>query len=263
MTEEYIIKTEQFEGPLDVLLTFIEKRKLLINHVSLAAVTEEFISFIDRLHEPLEIKRKTSFVAIASILLLIKAKSLLPVLDLSPEEQVDVEDLEKRLKMLELMRRTGKRLEEIFGKRSIYPQGNFRKEIRIFAPSSDINVQELAQAIQQVLTKLPKPEKSLPQVRVRKTVTIEEMMDTLVTRIKWALKMTFTHFSQSKNSTPRVFADEAEKVEFQKAEKQHIVVSFLALLELVKQNMITVDQPETFSEISIEGTGIHTPEYTS
>lgn len=256
MQTEYIIKTEQFEGPLDVLLTCIEKRKLLINHVSLASVTEEFIRFIETLDSPLDIKRKTSFVAIASVLLLIKAKSLLPVLDLSPEEEVDVQDLEKRLKMLDLMRRTGKKLEEIFGKSVIYSQGNFRKEIRIFAPSKDIHVQNLVLSIQSVLNKLPKPEKSLPQVRVRKTVSIEEMMETLTTRIKSAIKMTFTNFSRAKTDTPKVFETEEERFAYVKAEKQHVVVSFLALLELVKQNLVVADQNETFSEITIEGNQI-------
>lgn len=258
MQTEYIIKTEQFEGPLDVLLSCIEKRKLLINHVSLASVTEEFIRFVETIDSTSDsavgLRRKTGFVAIASILILIKAKSLLPALDLSVEEEVDVADLEKRLKMLELMRRTGKKLEHIFGKQVIYQQGNFRRQIRIFAPSKDIHVQSLVQSIQTVLNKLPKPEKALPQVKVRKTVSIEQMMETLVTRIQSAIKMTFAHFSRSGDNTGKIFANEDERVAHQKAEKQHVVISFLALLELVKQNLIVADQGETFSEIHIEGT---------
>lgn len=265
MHHEYIIKTEQFEGPLDVLLSCIEKRKLLINHVALSTVTEEFISFIDSLESEGEsfLRRKTSFITIASILILIKAKSLLPILDLNPEEQIDVADLEKRLKMLDLMRKTARKLDEIFGKKIIREQGNFRKEIRIFAPSADINVQNLATAMQNVIRKLPKPEKSLPQVRVRKTISIEEMMNTLVTRIKGAIKMTFTNFSGNKHTVPKVFTSDEERIEFQKTQKQHVVISFLALLELVKQNLIVADQDESFSEINIERKEVYTPEYTS
>ncbi len=166
-TATYTIKTEQFEGPLDVLLNLIEKRKLLINHISLGEVTEEFISFAHSLEGPHGLRQKASFVSVASILLLIKAKSLLPVLDVTPEEEVDIADLEKRLKMLELMRKVGKMLGGIYGKTQIFTQGNFRREIRIFAPAKDITIDSVYTGVIHALAAVPKKEKELPKARVR------------------------------------------------------------------------------------------------
>lgn len=249
-TSTYTIKTEQFEGPLDVLLNLIEKRKLLINHISLGEVTEEFIQFAHSLEGPYGLKQKASFVSVASILLLIKAKSLLPVLDITPEEEVDIADLEKRLKMLELMRKVGKTLGTIYGKNQIFTQGNFRREIRIFAPAKDITIESIFNGINHALASVPKKEKELPKVRIRTVMSLEEMMESLSTRMQSAIKMTFTHFSKAPQISTANLSD-IEIVEVKRAQKQHVVVSFLALLELVKQNMLVVEQVENFAEIDI------------
>lgn len=246
----YTIKTEQFEGPLDVLLGMIEKRKLLISHISLAEVTEEFIQFAQQLDDPLGLRQKSSFVAVASILLLIKAKSLLPVLEVTEEEQVDIADLEKRLKMLELMRNAGKLLAGIYGKQRIFEQGNFRNEIRIFAPAQDISVESIYKGVQQALASVPKKEAELPKVKVRQVMSLEDMMENLQFRIQSAIKLTFTTFSKAPTIST-VNASPEEVIEIKRVQKQHVVISFLALLELVKQNMLIAEQSENFAEIDI------------
>lgn len=246
---QYILRTEHFEGPLDVLLTLIEKRKLLINQVSLAQVTEEFMQYIESLHDPVYVKEKTHFVSIASILLLIKARSLLPEIVTTEEETEDIADLERRLKILECIRSVSKKIEATFGKQIIYPEGNFRRDVCIFAPSEDITITHIQEAIYRVIHKLPKPEKKLAEVKVRKVVSIEEMMEKLSSRIHQAITGTFSQFSKNTGG-----GDVKEK-------KQHIVVSFLALLELVKQNMILVEQEKMFDEIDIKSTTIQTPTY--
>lgn len=237
----FTVKTEHFEGPLDVLLTLIEKRKLLINQVSLATVTEEFMRHIESLQAPEYIKEKTGFVVVASILLLIKARSLLPTLPVTEEETEDIADLEKRLKVLEFFRSLGKKIEAKYGKNIIHNQGNFKRDICIFAPSKDISITNILEAVQQVLHKLPKPEKKMQEVRIRKVVSIEEMMETLSTRIQKAISTTFTQFTKSHAPGANM-----------KEVKQNVVVSFLALLELVKQNAIFVEQVNMFDEIDIK-----------
>lgn len=252
MNNQYIVKTEHFEGPLDVLLSLIEKRKLLINQVSLAAVTEEFMQYIEELHAPEYIKEKTSFVVVASILLLIKARSLLPTLPVTEEETEDIADLERRLKTLEYIRSLSKHIESKYGKKIIHNQGNFKRDIVVFAPSNDISVSGVQEAIARVLHKLPKPEKKMPEVRIRKVISIEEMMETLSTRIQKAISTTFTQFTKG----------HAASSEDPKEAKQNIVISFLALLELVKQNTIFVEQTTMFEEIAIrsaEVQGVSTP----
>ncbi len=252
----YVLKTPHFEGPLDVLLNLIEKRKLLINQVSLAQVTEEFMQYIEGLHDPVYIKEKTNFVSIASVLLLIKAKSLLPEIITTEEETDDIADLERRLKTLEFVRAVSKKIEAQFGKKIIYPEGNFRRDVCIFAPSQDISIPQIHEAISRVIHKLPKPEKKIPEVKVRKVVSIEEMMQRLSTRIQSALTCTFTQFSS------RGVGEDGETGVDVKEKKQHVVVSFLALLELVKQNMILVEQEKMFDEIDIKSIDIGTPTYT-
>src|SRR3989344_4073772 len=95
---EFKVKVGMFEGPLDLLLSLIEERKLHINDVSLAAVTDEYINYVKSLSE-LPVAQTANFILVASTLLLIKSQSLLPVLDLTPEEQGSIDDLERRLKL--------------------------------------------------------------------------------------------------------------------------------------------------------------------
>jgi segregation and condensation protein A len=247
----YVVKTEYFEGPLDVLLTLIEKRKLLINQVSLSMVTEEFMRYIESIQDAIYIKEKTHFVAIASILILIKARSLLPTLVITEEETEDIADLERRLKILEFIRAVSKKIEAVYGKKVIYNQGDFKRDICVFAPSKDISIANIEEASKRVLLKLPKEEKKLAEVKVRRVMSIEEMMYTLSTRIQQAVKTTFAQFSKSGT----VYTDVKEQ-------KQHVVVSFLALLELVKQNMVQVEQHAMFEDIEVESVGVMTvPEY--
>ena len=98
------IKTEVFEGPLDLLLSLVEKRKLFISDISLSKVTDEYIQHISDL-PAYSMDDRAQFIVIASTLLLIKAKSLLPNMPLTEDEKGSIEDLESRLRELEVMRR--------------------------------------------------------------------------------------------------------------------------------------------------------------
>src|SRR5665647_135936 len=90
------VKTPVYEGPLDLLLELIEKRKLLINDIALATVTEEYIARVNSM-ESLPVGETAEFVALAATLLLIKSRSLLPMLTLSEDETRDIKELEYRL----------------------------------------------------------------------------------------------------------------------------------------------------------------------
>ncbi|MBC7982012.1 segregation/condensation protein A [Candidatus Parcubacteria bacterium] len=258
MTQQYIYKTENFEGPLDILLSLIEKRKLLINQVSLSVITEDFIHFIKDLDTENEfyLKHKTQFLSIASVLLLIKSKSLLPNLETTTEENVEIEDLERRLKILTLMREYGQKIDALFNKKNLYFQGNFKRDIVLFTPTKDINFDNIKEGIYKVLSKIPKIEKEIEKVKIKKSISIEEMMDTLSDRIKGAFNMKFTTFS---GASRKRFENEEEFREH----KRHIALSFLALLELIKQNMILANQNELFEEIDLQSTKVNTPTYNN
>lgn len=240
--KSFIIKTEVFEGPLDLLLTLVEKRKLFINDISLAKVTDEYIEFIKRLPE-YSVGDRASFIVIASTLLLVKAKSLLPTLQLTEEEHSDIEDLQARLRELELMRKLGGIIKDNFGTKFIFPRGDLRQEIKVFAPSKDITMLGLTEAIHRVLNALPKKIEQ-PKVVMKKVVSLEEMIGKLTDRIGSAVRMSFKDFHGGT-----------------KAEKVEIVVSFLAMLELVKQGVINAHQEGLFDEIHMESHDIGVPRY--
>lgn len=239
---DFKIKTEVFEGPLDLLLSLIEKRKLFINDISLSKVTDEYIAYIGAL-PAYSLGDRTSFIQIASTLLLIKAKSLLPSLSLTSEETENIDDLERRLRELELMRKAGGYVREIFGINVIRSRGDI-PAVSVFAPSKDLSLDALIAGIQSVITSLPKPVAKNPEVRVKKTMSIEEMINHLTDRITKAVRMTFKEFSKK-----------------EKSERVHVIVSFLAMLELVKQGTIKAEQEGLFDEIIIESHNIGTPRY--
>lgn len=247
----FTIKTDVFEGPLDLLLTLIEKRKLFINDISLAKVTDEYIEYVNRLGD-YSLGDRTQFIYIASTLLLVKAKSLLPSMALTEEESTDIKDLERRLKELEMMRRAGETVQKLFGKHVIFPrggfEGNFKSEtLDLFAPTKDTTLQNLTDAIGRVLTSLPKKAVVGPKVLVKKTMSLEQMITKLTDRIKSAVRMSFREFSGK------------DKVD--KGERVHVIVSFLAMLELVKQGVLDAHQEGLFDEIHMESQEIGVPRY--
>src|SRR3954469_6101774 len=114
MMAAFTVKTQAFEGPLDLLLDLIEKRKLFVSDIALAKVTDDFIEHV-RKFENLPMGESAHFILVASTLLLIKSKSLLPELALTDDEQGDIRDLETRLKIYKRIKDASKHVEKMFG----------------------------------------------------------------------------------------------------------------------------------------------------
>jgi segregation and condensation protein A len=242
MPDTFTIKTSAFEGPLDLLLSLVEKRKLFINDISLAKVTDDFISHIQRF-DKLPMADSAQFILIASTLLLIKSKSLLPVLTLTEEEQEGIHDLETRLKIYQRIKDASLNIKSMFGEHIIYPQSQQKPVDPVFSPHESMNLLSLAQAIKDIIKSLPKKE-VMPKALVRKVVSLEEMIDSLTVRISQGLRMKFSEFSAG-----------------HKEERVNVIVSFLAMLELVKQGVIHVSQENHFSDIHMETKEIGVPRY--
>ena len=238
----YVVKTPSFEGPLDLLLDLIEKRKLSINEVALAKVADDYISYTRTLSE-FPIAMSAHFILIASTLLLIKSKSLLPNLALSEEEKGSIEELERRLKLYKRARELGRQVRMLFGSRPIF-FAQQRLDTVVFAPDRHTNHAELTIAIKTLLQNLPKIS-YLPKAIVQKVVSLEEMIGSLTERIKTSLKLSFREFAK-----------------MGKQKKVNVIVSFLAMLELVKQGVISVRQDKHFDEITMETGQLDTPRYT-
>lgn len=229
----FSIKTDSYEGPFEVLLDLIEARKLLVNDLALSNITEDFIQHV-RSQETFPVEETANFIQIAATLLLIKSKSLVPDLVLSEEENADVEDLKRRLVAYEKVREAARELSRIFGKAVMLPAGERPPEV-VFAPSSDLSINALAEAMARMLAAREAVEE-LPEARVKPLVTIEEMMDQLAKRVQSAMTLSFKDFAGSAK----------EKVE--------VIVSFLALLELVKQGAVAAEQSGTYGDIRISHT---------
>lgn len=240
-TTAFAIKTDTFEGPMELLIELVEKRKLLINDISLAQVTDEYMETVSAMQER-SLPNTAQFVTLAATLLLIKSKSLLPVLDLTSEEEATIEDLEERLKQYQLYREAGKLIGERFGNGMLYEPEYVPPREPLFSPDQHCSLTALEQAMAQVLATLPKNE-PVAKARVRPTISLEEMMQNLKQRIERQMS---TRFSE---------------IRAREREHKNVIVGFLAVLELFKQGNIIITQAKRFDDIHLELDRAQTPRY--
>lgn len=242
MPEDFKVKVGEVEGPLELILDLIEKRKMHISDVSLSQVADEFIEYI-KSFEKFPISDSADFILVASTLLLIKSKSLLPNLALTEEEQGSIEDLENRLASYKKYKELAGEIGKMFGNFLYFAEEKKRASVGFF-PTSDISLLSLKNALSEVLQNMPAKIEELPKVMVQKIISLEEMINNLSERIKTSLRTSFKDFAG-----------------VGKAEKINVIVSFLAMLELVKQGMVRVSQDKHFEDIEIEGEDIGVPNY--
>lgn len=229
----YQIKLEKFEGPLAALLELIEKRKLSINEVSLADVTDQYINHLKAL-EGFPLMEVSNFVAIASTLMLIKSASLIPSFELTEEETGDIKDLERRLQIYTQIRNFASILGQSFGKKIMFNREAFLGFNFEFLEPKGVTKEKLHDVLKQIIANLPIKE-ILPEAVVKKTVSLEKKISEIITRIHQQIELSFSDaFTVGKN----------ERIE--------IIISFLAVLELIKRGFIMVEQTAVFDNIKIK-----------
>ena len=229
------IKTTGFKGPFGLLLELVEKRKLFINDVSLAAVTEDYLNHMNKLGS-LSSGEIASFVFVASTLILIKSKSLLPNLALTDQEEGDIKSLEERLRLYELFTKLGINVKNNFGEKIIFAPNERKNDVLVFLPDNQITKESMMGFAKNVLGSMPK-KVFLPEVEVRKVISIEEMISNLTERIQSSIKMSFRDL-HGKIAT--------------REEKVTAIVGFLALLELVRQGVLDAVQEIHGGDIIME-----------
>ena len=231
----FSVETEVYSGPLDLLIDLIEKRKLLINDISLASVTDDYLEYVAQF-EKNPLREMTEFIVLASTLLLLKSKSLLPVLELTEEEEGDIKSLEERLRLYELFTKLGGNVKEMFGEKMIFAPLERKSEVLVFLPDTQITKESMMGFAKDCLGAMPK-KIFMPEVEVRKVISIEEMIGNLTERIQTSIKMSFKDFAgKAKTKEEKVFA----------------IVGFLAILELVRNGILHVVQEKNFEDIMIE-----------
>ena len=239
--QQFEIKTDSFEGPLELLLDLVEKRKLLINDISLASVTDEYMTHVSAMQQ-MSLPNTVHFVALAATLLLIKSKSLLPVLELTQEEVEGIDDLETRLRLYKIYRDAAVTVEQQFGSRMSHERQFAKDTNPIFVTDSFTTPGSLHTAMVEVLQNLP-IKIIKPKVQIKNVISLDEMINRLHSRIESQMKLKFSELLE----------DNTEKV--------HIIVGFLAVLESVKQGSILVAQINRFEEIEIQKEKVDAPRY--
>ena len=227
--QQFTFTVNNFNGPLDVLLELVEKRKLFINEVSLASVADAYIEHVKANSVPMY--DRASYIAIAATLVLIKSRSLLPDFHLTEEEEVQVEDLTQALERYAIYKKAVKSLEKNWGR---YYLAEFRKEPardECFAPAGDITMPTITSALHELMHALPVFAKEHPKASVYKSVSIEEMIERIQERVL-------------KSSTHTSFRTTAAG-----SHRNDVVVLFLALLELVKLGMVEAEQQDHTDDI--------------
>ncbi len=238
----YNVKTDVFEGPLDVLLSMIEKRKLSISDISLAKVADDYVQYV-RGQTDFPLSDSASFILVASTLVLIKSKSLLPTLSLSEEEEHTIEDLEARLTVHQQYKQKAEELKKLFGVHILFSPIPRKQTTIVFAPDRRTNLVSLKEVILHMIAEMPKP-LQVAHTTVRKVISLEEAIVSLTERISRHLKLNFREFAG-----------------VGKQEKVSVVVHFLAMLELVKQGVIDARQDKPFHDIEMHTSILGVPRY--
>lgn len=244
----YEISLEQFKGPLDKLLELIEAKQMEITKVNLAAVTEDFIKYVEGLGQNVEPIILADFVVVASRLLLIKSKVLLPSFELTDEEEQEIGDLEHRLKIYREFSARGASalggktaaqiIIELWGKNQIeFARPLFASlgEQSFFYPSKEIGAQQLANAMRNLMTVLQGLLPETKKIKI-KVVTLQEKIAELATRLEQAASVTFNDLSQKK-----------ARVE--------VIVLFLAVLHMLANRLMTAEQEDSFGDIVVKKNG--------
>ena len=230
----YTVHTPVYDGPLDLLLNLIERAELDITAVSLASVTDQYLSHINSL-EQINADEISAFLVIAAKLLQIKSEALLPR---PPAREPGEEDLGQSLvDQLRLY----KRYKEIGGWLYAKQEANLRTYLRIAPPPkvepkldlSNLTLEKLVAAAEEAFRK-EKEKTPLGDVIAAPRVTIREKIDLISKLLKDVQRSTFRNLLD------------------QGASRLEIVVTFLALLELVKRYRVAAHQEGLFSEIEFE-----------
>lgn len=226
------ITIKQFEGPLDLLLSLIEEQKLDITQIALAEVTEQFLNYVKQL-EQIEPTSIADYLNIAARLLVIKSKAILPTLEVESDDEEPEEDLTEKLLLYKKFKVVAKYLQDLDRRR----QQSFTRSLvfseRInFWPDPEVNAGTLHTAILHVAEQLKELD-NLPKAKVREAISISEKITELQTRLAASAETKLSELlKDSKN-------------------KSEVIITFLALLELIKQRIFSVNQDQLFTDVTI------------
>jgi segregation and condensation protein A len=244
MNNVYKLKIFDFEGPIEKLVELIEDKKLEINELSLAQITADFLNYLESLTSKIQSEENkkeylqilSSFVVMASRLIFIKSKSLLNFnLEKDEEDEKEIKDLEHRLRWFKEFRPTLKIIKNLWLKNIIFSRSYLEKKFlvsHIFAPGNLKDVSFAPEYLNKIFgefEKLLKEEKTL----AKNIISLEEKIKSLLTHFKLVQETNFSKLSEN-------------------ASRGELIVTFLAILHLAREGLISLEQNGYFSDIIIK-----------
>lgn len=237
-TNKYNIKLENFEGPLDLLCHLIDKNKMNIYDIKLSDITDQYIEYINQMEE-MNLEVTSEFLIMASTLVYLKSKSLLPT-EVEDEKELTEEELLQRIIEYKKYKEISKKLKEnyiMFSKRCYramqeieLPKQKLEKEYQ-----KNIISEMYALAIEKSSARLNKNAKNIEKIAITDTYTVgskvKEMFRELLRK-------------------PKFIFNKLYKVS--ETNKQEVVTAFTGLLELSRRSKVTTTQEELFGDIIVE-----------
>ena len=237
-TTKYPIKIDNFEGPLDLLCHLIDKNKMDIYDIKISEITDQYIEYINNM-EKMNLEVTSEFLVMASTLLYMKSKNLIPR-ETEEEKELTEEELLYRIIEYKKYKEITKKFKELylnFSKRvcklpeSIeLPKQKLEKEY-----NKDVIYELYSNVLNKSVKKLNQNAKNIEKIAITETYTVgekvKEMFRELIKRPKFIFNKMYT---------------------VSKCNKQEVVTAFTGLLELSRRSKVTTDQTELFGDIVVE-----------
>lgn len=236
MSQEYKVKLEVFEGPLDLLLYLIKKDEVDIYDISLERITAQYLEFMDAF-KVLDLEVAGEFVVMAANLIYLKSRALLPVNVQPPDEEAEEEDprwdLIRQLVEYKKFKDAAAQLSQReFEQSNLFARLPEQSDTSPERPLGDVSVFDLINAFNKVLKRIASKSEDLREI-FEENHTVSDKIDLIMKMAASGVPLKFTE----------LFASAASRSE--------IVVTFLALLELIRLKQLRCVQDEAFSEIEL------------
>ena len=228
------IKIEKFEGPLGLLLRLIEKEEMDITQISLAKIADQYVDYIQN-SQRISPEEMADFLVVAAKLLLIKSKALLPYL--YSEEEEDIEELEQQLKMYKEFLDAAKKINKMLGKKKFMFTREFNRKavlvnVNLFSPPKKLKIGDMTMAFKDLLGRIKLPA-ALQEETLDRKINIEDKILDIQKMLIERIRVSFNNILE------------------RAGDKTEIIVSFLAVLELMRQREVVLEQNNLFDEIFI------------
>lgn len=237
-TNKYKVKIENFEGPLDLLCHLIDKNKMDIFDIQISEITDQYIAYLNEMEE-LNLEIASEFLIMASTLLYLKSKTLLPT-EVEDEKELTEEELLRRIIEYKKYKEITKRLKEFL---EIHSKRIFKSPQEIELPkqklesnySKDMIFKAYQGVIQRNVQKLNENAKNIEKIAITDTYTVESKVKQMFKELIHKKRFIFNHLFSSK-----------------KCNKQEMVTAFTGLLELSRRSKVVTNQEELFGDIVVE-----------